>query len=453
MLALTILLSLTACGKTDNLAPTEPNNQESVDTPIDLEIPPEREPTKEIEWEIREDVTLDIPMFELETINYNGSTDTFELVKDPFHISIDSARELFAETHKIVESSWDEYISISEDEVDGDWIYGHKFSVTEYLAFESNDEKPSVVVQTDINTTISNEATEFKITFYDIETGLDVQRDIFEITKGLLGESWAMYLTYAKDSNGHDIFDGELENQFELKDLVNIGDFVLSCSRYMDDNSVTFWVELEREGFNYCTIHSGNYISKYDDTFKYPIESIFPAITVNYTNYDNVYSEFFALHNANKMPNSMIESVSIDHTKYDTHNSYYVDIEAKMYDVGDIGAEGDTFTVRLNISEDLDGNISDIVIRAYGDEMLPGYEDMTEQQILNTLKPVISQKISYLLPGIELFDDEWKVGEMQTFESTHKIEGIDVEMDYLLDIHINTEGYFSWNVQLTYDKD
>ena len=453
LLALTMLLSLAACGKTTDTPNTEPN-KEQVETPTDIETPSDEENTelsKEIEWEVRADVTLDIPVFELETVNYNGSTDTFELVKDPYGLSMDSAREFFAGNYDIVENSWNEYISISEDEIDSDWIYGHDFNVTEYLAFVSKEGKPSVVVQTDIDTTMSMAATEFKLTFYDIETNLESQKEIFEITKGLLGESWATYLTYAKDSDGRDIYDGELEGKFEIKDLVNIGDYALSCYRYIDENSVTFWVQMNREGFNYCTIYSGDYVSKYDETYKYKLQNIFPAISVDYLNHDNAYSEFFALHNADKLPNSMMEKVSIDYTEYDDHNSYYIDMDSVMYDVGDVSVEGDTFTVMLNISEDLEGNITDVVIRAYGDERLPGYEDMTEQEIMEALKPVISQKIQYLLPGIELFADKWEVGEMKTFESTHRIEGLDVELDYLLDITINPEGDFSWNVQLTYD--
>ena len=149
----------------------------------------------------------------------------------------------------------------------------------------------------------------------------------------------------------------------------------------------------------------------------------------------------------------MINSISINCSDYGDYKSYYVSIDAMMYSEEDVSAEGDTFSTALDISEDTNGNITEVLIRAYGEDILPVYENMTEQEIMDIVKTVLSQKLSYLLPGIELFDDEWKVGEMQMFEGTHTIEGFDIEFDYLLDISVKPEGYFSWNVQLTYDAE
>ena len=432
ILTAALILSMAACGK-------------NVDSPVTQ--------PKSIEWETRENVTLDIPEFELESVSHNGLTATFELIKDPFGISLDNARELFADTHEISKTSWNEYIAISEDIFDGNWMYGHHYKLTEEITFDSKTDKPSVLVQTNMYTPISSSPSAFLIVFSDMDVNLDSQKEVYEMLKGLLGEAWANYLTYAKDANGKDLFNGELTSGFELKDYVQIGNYKLSCYRYMDNSSVTFRVQIEREGFNYCSIYSGNYVSKYDDTFKYPINSVFPAITVDYLDYYHAYEEFFALHNADKLPNSMINSISINCSDYGDYKSYYVSIDAMMYSEEDVSAEGDTFSTALDISEDTNGNITEVLIRAYGEDILPVYENMTEQEIMDIVKPVLSQKLSYLLPGIELFDDEWKVGEMQMFEGTHTIEGFDIEFDYLLDISVKPEGYISWNVQLTYDAE
>ena len=429
LLTAALVLSMAACGKEADPPATQP---------------------KTIEWEMREGIVLDIPAFELESVTYNGSTETYELIKETFDISLDHARELFADTHELSTTSWSEYIAISEDSVDGEWISGHHYKLTEELTFDSNTDKPSIFIRTDMSTQVSSSPSEFMIVFSDMDINLDSQKAVYEMTKDLIGEVWANYLTYAKDANGKDLFDGELASEFDLQDYVQIGNHTLSCHRIFHDNSVTFWVRIERDGLNYCAVYNGDYVSRYDDTFRYPTESVFPAITADYLDYYNAYADFFALNNADKLPNSAIESLYINCSDYGDYKSYYVSFDAAMYDAGDISADGDTFSTILDISEDTNGNITEVLIRAYGDEMLPGYETMTEQEIMDTLKPVLSQKISYLLPGIELFDTEWKVGEMQTFEGTHTIEGLDVELDYLLDISINPEAYSSWNVQLTY---
>ncbi len=190
---------------------------------------------------------------------------------------------------------------------------------------------------------------------------------------------------------------------------------------------------------------------RYFDTFKYPIEKAFPAITVDYLNYHNAYAEFFALHNADKLSNSMIDSVYIAGTDEGGMKSYYVSIDAAMYDVGNILLEGDAFSTILNITEDTNGNIAEVVIRTYGDEMLPNYENMTEQEIIDAMKPIVSQKISYLLPSIELSDDAWKLGEMQIEEETYTIEGFDVALECMWSVSLNPAGFLTWEVQLAYD--
>ena len=82
--------------------------------------------------------------------------------------------------------------------------------------------------------------------------------------------------------------------------------------------------------------------------------------------------------------------------------------------------------------------------------MLSALDDMDEKAILEKMKTVIPNKLTYLLKDIKTFTKEWKTGEMQTFEDTYKVEYFDMEMDYMLDITVNPEYEdISWNIQLT----
>ena len=133
-----------------------------------------------------------------------------------------------------------------------------------------------------------------------------------------------------------------------------------------------------------------------------------------------------------------------------TGKTYYVEIESMMYDKDDVSLEGDIFTIQISWDEDTEGNISGVLVRAYGDEMVPGHEDMKDADVLATVKPIISKKLTYLLKDIETFEDKWEIGEMKTFEGTYTVEGLASEFDYMLDVHINPDdAMFSWNVQLT----
>ena len=68
------------------------------------------------------------------------------------------------------------------------------------------------------------------------------------------------------------------------------------------------------------------------------------------------------------------------------YTSYYVSIDVMTYDKEDVSAEGDIFTVRVSLDEYPDGTIQDVVIRAYGDEMLSALDDMDEKAVLEKMK-------------------------------------------------------------------
>lgn len=449
LLAVVMILSLAACGgKSDE--PTKPidvTGQPTEDTTPDATEG--TEPEVEIAWEMRDDVKLEIPEFEIEKVTINGSTEEFEIIKNPFDLTLEKAESILS-TYEMGQYDMHEYISTTDDEIDGNWVYGVSYNFTESRFASSTDEDMEILMETEIDTTISNEPSRVKINFYPAEMNAAVQTKMYETIKSLMGETWATYLVYSKDVNGQDQFENALELDKNLEDFVQIGNIKLLCRRDIEAECVRFEVEIEREGFNYCPIHVGDYVSKYDDTFKHRLESVFPAITPDYTNVDNIYADFFALHNARKLPNSRIDNVSIQKGIYDEYTSYYVSIDVMTYDKEDVSAEGDIFTVRVSLDEYPDGTIKDVVIRAYGDEMLSALDDMDEKAVLEKMKTVIPNKLTYLLKDIKTFTKEWKTGEMQTFEDTYKVEYFDMEMDYMLDITINPEDEdISWNIQLT----
>lgn len=405
------------------------------------------EAPKNIEWELKDGITLDIPEMEIDQVSINDSTESFEMIKDPFGLDIMKAEEILSEQYDFSEPYFHEFVSTTDDEIDGTWVPGYYYNVTDRIAGVSKKDVGGVAIQTKINTTISNNPSEIEIRFFGMEPGLETQAKAFDAINSLLGESWANYLVYSKDGNGVDRFDEALAFEYVLEDFVQIGDIKLLCRRAIDED-VVFSIVVEREGFNYCTINPGDYISRYD-TFKYRLEDVFPSLAEDYKNCDNVYAEFFALNNANNLQNSRIDKTSHQFADYANTTDYYTEIEAFMYDGNYIIEEGDNFSVTVLVSENKSGEIVDLLVRAYGYEQLPGYEEMSKEEIMAALKPVYTKKLTYLFNNIPLFDEQWKVGEMQTFEGEYKLDCFEEELDYMLDVKMNPDGDFSWNVQLT----
>ena len=449
LLAVVMILSLAACGgKSDE--PTKPidvTGQPTEDTAPD--VTEDTEPEVEIAWEMRDDVKLEIPEFEIEKITINGSTQEFETVKNPFDLTLEKAESTLSD-YEMQDYNMHEYISTTDDEIDGVWTYGINYDFTESRFMSSASDNMDIFVETNTDTTISNEPSGFTIIFYPKEFNAEAQTKIYETMKSLVGEVWANYLVYAKDGNSLSRFDDALDNEYHLEDFIQVGNIKLLCERSIDSKKVSFYVGIEHDSLDYCSINTGNYISKYDDTFTYRLESVFPAITPDYANVDNIYADFFALHNARKLPHSRIDSVSIQKGIYKEYTSYYVSIDVMSYDKDNVSADGDTFTVRVSLDEYNDGTLQNVLIRAYGDEMLSALDDMDEKAVLEKMKTVIPNKLTYLLKDIKTFTKEWKTGEQQTFEDTYKVECFDAEFDYMLDVNISpADEFISWNVQLT----
>ena len=431
VLSAALLISLSACGSSP-------------------EVEQPTEPPKEVSWELKDGLTLDIQGMEIEEITIGEFEEKFEIIKDPFGIDIDKARDVMSDEFDIELYHLHEYVSTTDDEIDGNWVYGHNYDISETIDGQSKNSDARLYVETTVDTTISNNPSSVIMTFYNVEPDKDGQQYVFEKVKALMGESWATYLVYAKDSDGLSQFEEELESQYNLEDFAQVGPIKILCKRTVESDNIRFVIDIERDGFNYCAINAGNYESQYDEVFKPRLLKVFPNATDDYTNCDNIFADFFNLNNADKLPNSRVDSVSCQMSDSATGKTYYVEIESMMYDKDDVSLEGDIFTIQISWDEDTEGNISGVLVRAYGDEMVPGHEDMKDADVLATVKPIISKKLTYLLKDIETFEDKWEIGEMKTFEGTYTVEGLASELDYMLDIHINPDdSMFSWNVQLT----
>ena len=110
LLAVIMVLSLTACGgKSDE--PTKPidvTGQPTEDTAPDATE--NTEPKVEIAWEMRDDVKLEIPEFEIEKVTINGSTEEFEIIKNPFDLTLEKAESILS-TYEMGQYDMHEYIS------------------------------------------------------------------------------------------------------------------------------------------------------------------------------------------------------------------------------------------------------------------------------------------------------------------------------------------------------
>ena len=96
VLSAALLISLSACGSS-------------------TEVEQPTEPPKEVSWELKDGITLDVPEMEIEEIAIGEFEEKFEIIKDPFGIDIDKARDVMSDEFDIELYHLHEYVSTTDD--------------------------------------------------------------------------------------------------------------------------------------------------------------------------------------------------------------------------------------------------------------------------------------------------------------------------------------------------